>query len=223
MQVGMVVGESIVLAGDKRWSFDIQLANGMGWPGGRWGGNATKIKISRDGKMAVACAENMEFSGRIAEVIIDQITGEPTDESIKDLADSVTFRERKSQLLIACVRSSPKLYKYASWREEKGWVSSCQRWDNLAISGDRTNAAIFYAERYHKDVSTVDEGIFLSAHLVVSSEILNTAGIQGLEVAVCSPDGITLMSDEEIKMLRLRSLQNDKRIGNLIFDHRVDN
>jgi hypothetical protein len=135
------------------------------------------------------------------------------------LAESVSLprESTKAQWMIALQHPKLRLFLLQFVNNQAAeLIPDCREMGKFCIAGDNTNCAIFWAERYHKKTATTQEAIFLAAHLMNCSELINPSGIEGLEIAVCTEDGIRLVPDAEIAELKLRATENDRRIGELV-------
>ena len=225
MQVAMVGVDGIVLASDTRYAHTQRSENFET----RHTSLSSKMRFSEGRDIVIACAKSMETSRMIADAILDGLTDNdwtypilPIERIAQRVVDSVDADRKDSQCLIVSTHPTPRLFQVetATVNGEPG-RSICHDIKDKAISGDRANAAIFWAERYYKKES-VESLIPLAAHMIVSAGKLNPASIHGLEVVVCDSGGCRFLPDDSIASLESAASQWDENIGSLFYDHVVE-
>lgn len=223
MQVGMVGADGIVLASDKRWGFTGSVAKRL-WVGANLSCESTKLRVSERRGIAIACAADMVSSTKLALAILEKLddrdVGNPSA-SIESIARETirTIYDANPPQLLLMTKEPRRLYTLRYLLDEDGKrIPQCLSVDNVGITGHCTNAALFYAERYMKDLvgMPVERLIPLAAHIIVSAGILNPAGVAGLEIMYCKNGNFVRLSDEQNREWELRSLNWDKQIGELI-------
>ncbi|MGA1982854.1 MAG: hypothetical protein ABSG84_10270 [Acidobacteriaceae bacterium] len=230
MQVGMVGSDGIVLAGDTRRTKWAELSFDRPWAGSRYGEDGTKIQISSTRKVAVSSALDLETAERIATAITTRLDiSDPVliQERIQAIASEVFDAHSKPvtgfQCLVAVSLPRPKLFSVVNVNVEGEQKAFCREWPRLAIAGDTVNGAIFWAERYYsqsllRDRKQIAQLIPLCAHLVICARSLNTAMIGGLEMAICTSEGIELQSEDIIQQLAERAERREEKIAEMIFN-----
>jgi len=98
-----------------------------------------------------------------------------------------------------------------NWDDARG--ATAQPVCGKRINGDQANAAGFLVERYFRRGRPVQELTSLAAHTILVAHVLNTAGIDGLEIIRCTADGCEEVSQDEIEALTERSRKLDAYIG----------
>jgi hypothetical protein len=84
--------------------------------------------------------------------------------------------------------------------------------DKLPI-GDRANPATFFLDRYHSLTMSIDELIFLAAHVICLGETFNSSGVSGLDMIVRRGDTISEQNRGELITLKQRSLELDLKLS----------
>ena len=227
MQVGMVGSDGILLASDTYGMNPPTLGRDHLWAGVRYSTNNTKIKVSHESGIAIACAWDMITSGLIADSIISGWTDDDLADpegALERLCENVADKEkRRAQCLVVLTRPTPQMFFLQSVNFENEWSPWCQKMLTKAITGDNVNAAIFWAERYYEKFLplhlSMERLIPLAAQMIVSARELNTAGIGGLEIVLCGSSRISLLSDDSIDMLKQRALEWDETIGDLFLSY----
>lgn len=223
IQVGMVGTDGLLLVGDTRWTNEPTLIN-RDWAAGRFGFNSTKLKISHERGMAVACARNMETATRIANEVLSNLRTEDFEYPILPIEAmgakvlSTAGDRNNAQALIALIHPEPQLFLFQFGSLNREWGAYCQKMDTIAIAGDNLNAAIFWAERYYQSLP-VEKLIPLAAQVVVSAKKLNTGTIGGLEGIVCNRTGIHRLSPHSILELERKASELDVAIGDMFLNH----
>lgn len=233
MQVGMVGSNGIVLAGDTRRTNSAVLSFDRPWIGSRHGEDGTKIQISGNRKIAVSSALDLGTAERIASAIIAGLDISDValiQERIQAIANEVFDAHPKPDtgfqcLVVVSVTPKPKLFSVANVniegeREQK---AICREWYRLAIAGDTVNGAIFWAERYYNQSlltnrKPIAQLIPLCAHIMICARSLNTATIGGLEMVLCTSEGIEFQSEDVIQQLAERAEKREETIAEMIFN-----
>jgi hypothetical protein len=187
----------------------------------------SKILIDSTHGIAIAHAGN-EFTERVAKRIQadDSALGvKLTRNKLEDFASAALKEEetpspgRQGELIIVS-KDDPRRIHYVSFgllgsnlqvMAELGYSETKKR------AGDTSNSAIFFSERYHSgEKDTVDQLVFLAAHVIRSARHLNSR-IDGLEVIKCTSDGIKRLTDSEVARLTERSDELDNKIEHHLF------
>jgi|HubBroStandDraft_6_1064221.scaffolds.fasta_scaffold09846_8 hypothetical protein len=219
MQVAMVGMDGIVLASDTKWQSTLTRGNLRS----RHTSGSSKIAISDELSVAIACAQNMETAYAIADAVIAELSGSDWDFPINPM-EQIGQRfldasgERNSfQCLVVTARPSLRLFQL-----ESACVNGvpnkamCHEIKNKAINGDNANAAVFWAERYYK-MKSVQALMRLAAQLIVDSAKLNSGFIGGLEIVICDGGGIRRLPDDLTTALELEAEKRGKAIEELFF------
>lgn len=223
IQAGMVGTDGILIASDTLWTLDPLRTNRT--TGARVRFNASKIVVNHSTGVAASFARNMTTSRELAQRIIVSLTSDKISqpiehiEKIGDQVLSVVGKRTDAHCLIACLYPKPRLFLF-NYAEVNGqWGPYCLEMESSAIAGDNINNAIFWAERYYRK-APVTELAALAAHLVVSAHHLASGTIGGLEIVLCTADGIRRLSPESIEMLRAQANKWDAEIGEMISSYR---
>jgi hypothetical protein len=229
IQVGMTGSDGIVLAGDTRRTKPPVVSFERPWVGGRYGENGTKIQISVNRTIAVSSALDLETAERIAAAIIARLDISDADliqERIGVIANEVfntNIKESFQCLVVVSLAPNPKLFSVCSMKDDGEQKAVCREWYRLAIVGDTVNSAIFWAERYYNqsllsDKKPMAKLIPLCAHLIICARSLNTATISGLEMVLCTSNGIELLPEDVIQGLAERAEKREETVAKMIFD-----
>jgi hypothetical protein len=210
LQVGMVGTDGIVLASDTRW-----VATQEMWQTT----NSTKITISHERGMAIACARNMEVSVTIARAIIADLKNEECDDpcipiekiATRFLSQSSEDR-RDPECLIVLAKAEPRLFTLRVGTICGRLAPLCVREDKKAVAGDHGNAAVFFVQRYYSRKPMCDL-LPLAAQLVIGGGKLNPYGIDGLEILLCEASGFHPVPEESIRQLQARATALDETIN----------
>jgi hypothetical protein len=230
IQVGMTGSDGIVLAGD---TFRTQWAEpgfDRPWNSSRYGLNGTKIQISDKRKIAVSSALDLDTAERIAAAILARLdisNGALIKERIEAIANEIFDAHPKisfQNLVAISLTPSPKLFSVSSMKVEGISKAVCREWPRLAVVGDCVNGAIFWAERYYNNQSLLSDKkpmaklIPLCAHLIICARSLNSAMISGLEMVLCTSDGIELQTENVVQGLTERAEKRENEIARVIFN-----
>jgi hypothetical protein len=106
LQVGMVGVDGVVIVGDTWLYVEPQHKSWYGY-------HATKLRVSDSGRIAVACARDLDTSTGMAETIFRKLTGDSTARS-REILDIGTRAAsgRDSECLIAFADPEPSLYSF---------------------------------------------------------------------------------------------------------------
>jgi hypothetical protein len=229
MQIAMRAKDGIILASDTRSMEDPELRENEFWNGGRYGPNVRKIKISHEKGIAISGAWDMKTAGYIAGKIISDLTDEmSTPDGIENVIERIganvpVTERRRAQCIIVLTRPILQILWLQVAIRGGEWKVDCRKFTDLAIAGDNTNAAIFWAERYYSQCRWIRKPmkrlVPLAAHMISSAHYLNTAGIGGLEIALCGPTGIRRLSNKSIEALEDKAAKWDSAIGNLFLNY----
>jgi hypothetical protein len=86
--------------------------------------------------------------------------------------------------------------------------------------GDTSSTALFLAERYvtaryPPTLWSVSALTNLAAHIICNGAILNSGGVEGLDIITYKLGNVEILDETEIEILRKRSADLDKAIGDL--------
>jgi hypothetical protein len=233
MQVGMVGTDGIVLAGDTRRTNSAVLSFDRPWIASRHGEDGTKIQISGNRKIAVSSALDLGTAERIASAITERLdisNAALIQERIQVIANEVFDAHPKPDtgfqcLIVVSLAPKPRLFSVVNVNVEgePEQKAVCREWSRLAIAGDTVNGAIFWAERYYNQSLLANRKpmaqlIPLCAHIVICARSLNTVTIGGLEMVICTSDGIEVQSEDVIQQLAERAEMREGKIAEMIFN-----
>jgi 20S proteasome alpha/beta subunit len=208
MQVGMVGADGLVLVGDTRRYVEPRDRDWYSY-------SSSKIKIADSGRIAIACARNMDISLRIAQRIFSEL---PSFTSIQDREHSIweigmdTTRNQAAECIIAFADPTPSLYVFLCDGNGDG---RCEEVDRIS-TGNTGNPAYFLAERYYTSLLSVAQLMRLAANIIVAAGTLNSGAIQGLEVVTLNSVGFRQWSREENRTLENEAKETGRQIGELI-------
>jgi hypothetical protein len=232
MQIGMVGTDGVLLASDTLWMntprFQMAAA-----PRPRETSNSSKIVIDHKRGIAISYANNMETARRMADEIIagigdDLLNGgkSPIGAIVEigdRILDSTEEVRRDVSGLIAFTIPNPKLFFFgtALINNNPHPRTDCQPVTSKRIAGDNVNAAIFWSERYYER-QPIKNLVPLAAHLVVSAGKLKGSAVGGLEIVLCSRDGIAQLPQTTCERLESQANKWDTEIGRLFADYSPD-
>jgi hypothetical protein len=220
MQVGMMGSDGIVLASDTRETHPPILEQNQFWAGAQFGTNTSKIEVSHERGMAIACAFDLATARQIAQKIIHDLTDEDFSNpvaAIKGIAAAIqTNEEIRAQCIIVLTRPSPRMFMFQFATVEGRWGPLCQEMESKAIAGDNLNSAIFWMERYYDGSLLTAQLIPLAAQLVVSAGSLNPYGVEGLEIVRCDSSGIHPLTRTENREWESKAKGLDKSFGDQV-------
>lgn len=216
MQVGMVASDGVLLASDKQWVESSAFNHSF---------LSVKMGMNAAGTVAVACARSMELSVEIGQRILHELT--PGDWESPQLRIEEIAREvlrgaedparRDAQCLIVSRLPSPRLYRLWTGRVNGAHgMPHCRQVENKAVTGDTMNAGVYWLERCYRSDRTMAELAPLAAQVIVSSAILNPAGIGGMHMLFCGPEAIEQMSDEQARALEAAALARDGKVAAML-------
>jgi hypothetical protein len=217
LQIALLGMDGVVLASDRKLNVLNQNVNTT----------VMRSKIYIGDKMA-ACWSGEQFpSTALAEHIVTKL-------SPLDLRWPHPKLTKESQEIVNCkgihgeeywsaeaiaisVEEQPIIYDITATRDRCDCFSQPK-----VIKGHIANPACFFAERFFKDEYTsrfpIKRLMRLAAHVVTNGGRINPRGIEGLEVVLCSSDGFTSLSSDEITALIEWSDGLDSEIMRLLFD-----
>jgi hypothetical protein len=223
MQVGMVGTDGVLIASDTRWMNTPRWANSGSPPRATF--DSPKIIVNHERGIAVSCARNMETARRVAIGIISGLKDEdweypilPIERIGEEILPSAGDRN-EAQCLIAFVRPAPRLFLFQFAEVNGKWGPWCQQMQTRVIAGDNVNPAIFWAERYYRELP-IENLLPLASHLIVTASKLNPTAISGLEIVLCNASGLRRLSDDSVRGLKLKAAEWDENIGNLFLNYR---
>lgn len=225
-QVGLVGSDGVLLASDQLQTIPHETTDGRRV---RLSQTARKIQVLNDRRIAY-CASGARVSSDVVEYYashfgngdIEQQLIEARDAVMKDRPELSQWRERNTGdflLAQACgnvvelwqMHVEPDSYNRPEPIFDREWI------------GDIANPASFFVELYAPLIASgqalfsVESLKLLAAHAVLAAGLNNPAGVRGLEMVVCKPDGFQRVSDEDIQMLKERSAELDKQIRQGLF------
>lgn len=221
MQAAMVGNNGIVLASDTKWQFTARRGNLQT----RHTSGSSKIMVSDELGIAIACAKSMETAQLIADTILARLTSAdwkspgPAMEAIaQKVIDATTGDRRFFQCLI--VTTSPTLRLFQLETVTLNGIPNramCHQIIDKAISGDNANAAAFWAERFYGKDRPVGSLIPLAAQVIVDAAKLNSGFVGGLEVVICDERGPRRLSDDENSAYDVQAERRSEQIANRLY------
>ncbi len=207
LQVGMVGIDGVVVVGDTWQHVEPQNKSWYGY-------HASKLRVSDSGRIAVACARDMDTSTRIAEEIFRRLTGnsEGRASEFLDLGTQAA-NGRDSECLIVFADPEPSLYLFLC---DKNGNRRCEEVYSCFSIGDAGNSAIFWAMHFYSRTLSVSQLTRLAALVVISAGKLNSGSIGGLEVMTCDLGGIHIWPRPENETLESATQNLLKQIGELV-------
>jgi hypothetical protein len=172
MQVGMVVSDGIILASDTQATHTPEkLKDGQVGRAVRYHTNSSKIRAGSE--IVVSYAQDVKTGNDVANAILSTFTADAPQEALERIASSIPDDNRNPvQGLIA---ASPfQLFRFQLAKIDGVWTATCEASLGLDYSGDMTNAAIYWAERYYDQLLTVEQLLPLAAYMITCSHHLNT-------------------------------------------------
>jgi hypothetical protein len=219
MQVGMVASDGIILASDTQATHTPEkLKDGQIGRAVRYHTNCSKIRTGSE--IVVSYAQDVKTGDDVANAILSTFTADAPQEAIERIASNIPEDNRNPvQGLIA---ASPfQLFRFQLAKIDEVWTATCEASLGLDYSGDMTNAAIYWAERYYDEFLTVEQLLPLAAYMITCSHHLNTAGIGGLEIVTSDSSGIHRVSRERILELRRQANETDKQVVHAVFGGKI--
>jgi hypothetical protein len=207
LQIGMVGNDGVVVVGDT-WQH-VEPA-GKSW----FGYHASKLRVSDSGRIAVACARDMDTSTLIAEEIFQKL-GDVSRNRRSEIFEIGTrlASGRDSECLVAFADPQPSLYLFLC---DKSGNRRCEEVYSCFPTGDAGNSAMFWPMQFYNGALSVGQLTRLGALAVVSAAKLNSGSIGGLEVLTCDTDGIRCWSRQESETLESDMQKLLKQIGDLV-------
>jgi hypothetical protein len=168
-------------------------------------------------------AGDMSRAALIADLIFSEwrsgYSTNPEDE-LEKIGHKVPAQDRQDvEIHMILAGSHPRLFKFEFCEFDEGLVPSSEEEKSRFIAGDKANAAVFWAERYHLKSASTEQLIPLAAHLIVSASKINNGGIGGLDIVLCR-SGFSRLSDNSIKQLEQKAEEWDRTIGDLFLNYR---
>ena len=219
-QIGMVGSDGVLLASDLK-----RVHEGLIGAITRFSSEQPKIHIFHSG-LAYCCAGD-EFAEVAARKFCEQADNlkdhpqihsrliESGEYAIRERASSRDHGMRQFASILFAIRSAIGRFELwcldLNWDDARGAMAEpvCGK----RINGDQANAAGFFVERYFRRGRPVQELTPLAAHTILVAHVLNTAGIDGLEIIRCTAEGCKKVSQDEIETLTERSRKLDAHIG----------
>lgn len=215
MQVGMIASDGIILASDTRATHTPEkLKDGQVGRAVRYHTNCSKIRTN--GEVAVSYAQDMKTGGDVANAIVSTFTANDPQEAIERIASAIPEDCRHPVQGLIAIHPF-QLYRFQIAKIGEIWTATCDPSIGFHFAGDMTNAAIYWAERYHNEFMTVEQLLPLAVYVIVCSHLLNTAIIDGIEIVVCNSSGIHPVSRERLLELRQQANATDKQIRQAVF------
>jgi hypothetical protein len=200
MQIGMIASDGIILASDTNWQRKMVRRDLGTWhtSGGY------KIKISDNKKVAVSCAMDMCEAYRIASEILIAVDG--LDLYSREAKIIEIARTIPNNLAVECfiAFAEPEPVLFLVQHPEGSILPVVQPITNKAFAGDALNPAVYWAERYYRELS-VEKLKHLAAHVIAEAGTLNPALISGLDIVVCKNKELSRLSQQETDSLIQRS------------------
>jgi hypothetical protein len=232
MHVGMVGTDGIVLAGDTlQWANPLPDSVPSQTGISTWMNQTlSKIKISDDRKIAVACAGSLQEAYPLADAFIaglsTQIRQYPEgriQEITQEFADSQP-RWRGVECLVLFSEPQPNLYHLQCLPDEitgRAQAPQCCAVPMYTFAGDSLNGAIFWAMRYYRILPPAKQTVChlqrLAAQIVADAGALNAGSVGGLELVYCDQLGIHSLSNREnYTLLRDAQERSDDILARII-------
>jgi hypothetical protein len=215
----MVASDGIILASDTQATHTPEkLKNGLVGRAVRYHTNCSKIRTGSE--IVVSYAQDVKTGDDVANAILSTFTADAPQEALERIASSIPEDNRNPvQGLIA---ASPfQLFRFQLAKIDEVWAATCEASVGVDYSGDMTNAAIYWAERYYDELLTVEQLLPLAAYMITCSHHLNTAGIGGLEIVTSDSSGIHRVSPERILELRRQANETDKQVFQAVFGGKI--
>jgi hypothetical protein len=223
MQLAMVGNDGALLASDKQWV--TLLRHGTHGPSYTVR-RAPKIRVSKDGKLAVSSSIDMIDATAIADRIVSkqaQIKEGNEIECLRKIVRPLVGRN-EIQCLIVIIASRPKLFRMINAKMKIGAKGARIKWhldihpaDGCIDAGDLPNPAKFWHIRYYDDSRSVDELCRLAARVISDAQSLNRMFIGDLEIATAKNARFSLAPPEECKALLAQARSRSSDLANLIF------
>jgi len=205
MQVGMVGKDGIVLVSDQlAWAKpnDSSFAHKHLGIGVTSYFGPSKLMLSSDGKIAVACAHDLRQATALVEAIFQRLTQEywnSPKEKLKEITlDTLRSQKWRGASCLIVLSEPLSLYLLQCGQDEQCDVGMIGLY---AFAGDSCNPATFWAHRYFLTMPpndrTVRELLPLAAQVVVDAGRLNSGTVGGLEALYCDGSGMHVLTYEQ--------------------------
>lgn len=213
MQIAMVGTDGIVLASDTLWASTVGI---------RTTESSSKVRVSDDGGVAISFARNMEASVVFADRVVTEMDGEKwnnnTRHHVEEIARAVlSGAGERTDIMCLIVSTIPelRLFHIDSRANLPGNPNTtyCRQVFDKAVSGDTANPAVFWSEKFYSRERSVDELIPLAAQVVVDSPMFNSGYIGGLELLICSHDGIRRVPDDHAEALKRGAIMRREAVS----------
>jgi hypothetical protein len=211
----------------------MQLEDSIGSPVARVSSSVTKIVVDPSLGLALSTAGD-EFASKAGHELVKRFRSQKiaTDDpyefarSIEALVNKIwreAARDFKSvgpidpshtaRGLFVCLAKYPRGILCVGI----GRRSYAQWFRDVRVAGDANNAAKFFVARFYSELkSSLQELIFLAAHVVTIGAKLAPTGVGGgLDIAICEDGMVRLLSESETEGLQQRSLEADRKMGQL--------
>ena len=215
MQVGIVGSDGVIIASDTRW-FDESGAYREPWDSSKLTINHDcGLVVSRSGKMLTAEILANEVVAATLENPrwIDEIGGKPRLE--ESVLKQIQKGSEPCQCLVVFTKPQIKLWRFQIVRIGNDWGLHCDEVRGKVFAGDCKNLAMFWIDKYYprNPKVPINQLVPLVAQFLITAHSLNTSGIDGLEIVLCSENGIHRVADEVTAELEIRSRQREESIG----------
>jgi hypothetical protein len=217
LQVGFVAQDGFIIASDRKATRGGKLGDGKA----TYITTDARCKILATGGNQLVCA----FSGNdAAKVFASELKmrsaelSEHTEAGLTRLCEDV-FENRADATQDALQNAAAVIV--GSTKVNKLWQVSfpcgavlVNTVDRSVAEGDRSNAAIYWAERYKLEAEWSFEQLeLLAAHLILDGGYLNPSGIGGLDVFVSKTDSEPrFLRDVELQSLCSRSTEISRKV-----------
>lgn len=213
-QVALVATDGIVLGSDRQMNFTPP----------DWGAVTSSSQVSKifrnESRGIMACWSGFDPAIRVAKEAIqlpDNKIQSPTE--LENLATAVYEHESSklgvnygdSEVLLVTKNDLAKIFRINVKKE-----SSCYPALDKAIAGHTANVSVYFIERFYKKLPMA-QLILLVAHSILEAGRIHPYGIQGLEIACCSKDGLKPVPDDKISELIGLSNCVESEIRRLLF------
>ncbi len=206
LQIGILATDGIVVVGDT-WQY--VEPEDVPW----YGYNSSKIRVSENGRIAAACAHDMDASFAIVEEIFERLSEPRADRrcAIEEIGGRLASGTN-SECLIAFSDPWPSLYRFVHAKDGK---RKCEEILSGIAIGDHGNPAFFWVMRFRRGPLSCHQIERLAALAVVSAGEISNGSIGGLEGFVCSKYGVGLWSraKSESMQAEMKSLEDQFRVN----------
>jgi hypothetical protein len=212
-QLAMIGSDGIVLASDRC----VTIRDGR-----RRHEMETKIFFDQARGIATCWAKNKMPSANVARAILEEMKDEEFVNpipKIKEIAERLYDANRspygdemKGEVMFL---TSKNLKTITQLHMEAGNYQAAFNFSRH-IGGDTENPAICFADLFHNERLPVAELIPLAAYVVVKAAS-ESKGIRGLDLLLCTKDGVKLLEEEQIEEHAARAREIDAEITRLFF------